>query len=153
MLRREVVERRDDVLGAIANGAITTDQIGIEVEKLDAPSREAARVTEIKEDGAASEERLDVSVEGRGVMKTKSRQELSLAAGPFEKRTNHGPCIGRAPFPLQMPVMMNSALPVAVRPSVVLTTTVAVFAPLVVKMCVVVAEVVVAVAPSPKSQV
>src|SRR6266545_6358729 len=111
MLRGEIIERGDDVVGAVANRAIAADQIGIEIEELDAASRETVCLAEIKEDRAATKERLDIAVEGRGVMKTKSRQQLALAAGPFEKWTNHGPFIDRGLSKLHNSELPNSQFP------------------------------------------
>ena len=95
VLAGEIVERGDHVLGVVPHRQVAADQIRIEIEQLDALSRRGGPVrAEIEEDGAAAEKRLDVAIERRGVVMTKGRQQLTLAAGPFQKRTDHGPFIG-----------------------------------------------------------
>ena len=50
-------------------------------------AREPARRDQVEEDRTAAEERLEVAAELRGVEPPERRQELTLAAGPFEERT------------------------------------------------------------------
>jgi hypothetical protein len=48
---------------------------------------EAASVMEVEKHGSAAQERLEVAVERRRVKGAKLRQQLALAAGPFQQGT------------------------------------------------------------------
>lgn len=47
-------------------------------------AREPARTEQVEEDRAAAEERLEVAAELRWIEAPERRQELTLAAGPFQ---------------------------------------------------------------------
>lgn len=53
-------------------------------------AREPARPEQVEEDRAAAEERLEVATELRWIEPPERRQQLTLAAGPFQEGANRG---------------------------------------------------------------
>ena len=85
VFRGEALECRDDGLGRVPHGLVTRNEIGIAVEKPHRMAGEAPGSIEIEKDSPAAEKRLPVLVEGRRIETTNFKQELPLAAGPFQK--------------------------------------------------------------------
>jgi hypothetical protein len=70
------LERRqgaDHLSGLIAQRPVAADQIGVHVGQRDPRAGQPALGQQVEEDGAAPQERLDIAVEPRGVIRRKCR--------------------------------------------------------------------------------
>ena len=85
--RSQLIQRAGDCVGCVAHGLVATDQIGIRIDQHDVVIAETASAVQVEEHGAAADKWLDVAVEGARIQAAEMRQQLPLAAGPFQKRT------------------------------------------------------------------
>ena len=95
--RLEGAQRLDDRLHIVADHAVAPDHIRVDVREVHLARVEQPLVVAVEKDGAAAEERLDVPAEAGRIVAPQGRQELPLAAGPFEDRPNHGDGLRRLP--------------------------------------------------------
>jgi hypothetical protein len=77
---------RNDDFGTIAQRQVAADEIGIDVREMHRTAVENPRRVQMKEDGAAADERLDVSPELGGIVLRQRREQLPLAPCPFQQR-------------------------------------------------------------------
>src|SRR5262249_6529659 len=81
-----------DIVRQVADTLVTANQVGVRIDQDDVASREPSRPMQIEEDGAASEERLDVPAEFTRIETADLGKELALAASPLQQWAN--PVIG-----------------------------------------------------------
>ena len=79
------MELLDHLVGPRREHPVAADQIGVVVNEPRLTSGKASGRVQVEENGAAAEERLDVPVEGDGVVAAKRRKQLTLAASPLEQ--------------------------------------------------------------------
>jgi hypothetical protein len=89
MFLLQLVKRGDDGLRLVAHRSVTANEIRVEIDQPRRAPLEAACPVQIKENGAAADERLQVAMEGGGVVPAQGREELALPASPFQQRP-HG---------------------------------------------------------------
>ena len=86
VVRLELSQSLNDLFPIVAQLQPAADQVGVDVREPDPAGLQRARLGEVKEHGAASEEGLMVGIEVRGVEFPKRRQKLPLAACPLQER-------------------------------------------------------------------
>src|SRR5207248_9225336 len=83
--RREPFERVGDRVRRVANRLVAADQIGVRVDEHHTVVAQPPRCVQIEEYGAAPDEWFDVSIERTWIEPAKMRQQLTFAAGPFNR--------------------------------------------------------------------
>jgi hypothetical protein len=67
-----------------ADRFVAADQIRVRVDQYDIAIAKPPGAVKVEEHRAAAKERLDVAVEPRRIEASQVRQQLALAAGPFQ---------------------------------------------------------------------
>ncbi len=86
----ERIERVGNRIRRVAHRFVAADEIGIRVDEDRRMSAQPTRGIQVEEHGAASEEGLDVAAERRWIEPAELREQLPLAARPFQQRADTG---------------------------------------------------------------
>ena len=81
----ELVQVTDDRVHTLAHHEVAPDDVGVAVDQFGFPARQPAAAVKIEEDRTAADEGLEIRAEALRIELPDLRQQLALAARPFQK--------------------------------------------------------------------